>query len=155
MMTDADLSTPIDDLEILEPHLAQASVVLGSRAVATSRITHRQPRYRELMGKTFNKFLWLMGVWGFYDTQCGFKLLDGEVARTLFRRMVTEGFAFDVELVWLARRLGFAVAEVGVHWHHVPESRVDALRHPPRMIAEVLRFRWLHRGLPRVRGGTP
>ena len=147
LLSDADLSTPIDDLERLEQHLDDAEVVLGSRAVDGARITQRQPFYRELMGKTFNKLIRLAGVRGIQDTQCGFKLLDGEAARAIFQRVVTPGFAYDVELVWLARRLGYRVVEVGVSWHNSPSSRVQPLLDPPKMLLEIARFRWLHRGL--------
>ena len=145
LLSDADLSTPIEDLEILESRCSEAPVILGSRAVSGAKITRRQPFYRELMGKTFNKLLRLFGVWGINDTQCGFKLLDGTLARQLFAEMVTPGFAFDVELVWLARRAGHRIVEVGVTWENADGSTVRPLLDPPRMLAEILRFRWLHR----------
>lgn len=147
LISDADFSTPIEDLARLEPYLAEAPVVLGSRAVEGAVITRRQPLYRELMGKTFNKILRLFGVWGIHDTQCGFKLLDGDVARTLFSHIITPGFAFDVELVWLAQRLGHRVVEVGISWEDSPASRVQPLTDPPKMLLEILRFRWRHRRL--------
>lgn len=146
LLSDADLSTPIEDLEKLETQTTEAPVVLGSRAVAGAKITRRQPLYREIMGKSFNKLLRLFGVWGINDTQCGFKLLDGDLARELFESVVTPGFAFDVELVWLACRAGHRVVEVGVTWENSAASTVHPLRDPPRMILEILRFRWLHRG---------
>ncbi len=144
LLTDADLSTPISDLPRLEARLAESAVVLGSRAVAESNVVEHQPLYRELMGKTFNKLIRLAGVWGINDTQCGFKLLDGGAARQIFAEMVTPGFAYDVELVWLARKLGFRVAEVGVTWVNSPDTRVRALTDPPRMLLEIARFRWHH-----------
>ncbi|MEM7583306.1 MAG: dolichyl-phosphate beta-glucosyltransferase [Acidobacteriota bacterium] len=144
LFSDADLSTPIEELAKLEPYLDEAPLVLGSRAVEGSDVQKRQPLYRELMGKTFNKLIRLAGVWGVKDTQCGFKLLDGEVARELFEDLVTPGFAFDVELVWLAGRRGYRVAEVGVVWVNSADTRVRALIDPPRMIAEIIRFRWRH-----------
>jgi dolichyl-phosphate beta-glucosyltransferase len=147
LISDADFSTPIEDLARLESRLGEAPVVLGSRAVAGARVTRRQPLYREFMGKTFNKILRLFGVRGINDTQCGFKLLDGDVARTLFSCIITPGFAFDVELVWLAQRLGHRVVEVGVTWEDSPASRVQPLTDPPKMILEILLFRWHHRHL--------
>jgi dolichyl-phosphate beta-glucosyltransferase len=90
----------------------------------------------------------IAGVWGLSDTQCGFKLLDGRVARKLFAEVVTTGFAVDVELVWLARRGGYRVEEVGVVWKNSANSRVNMIVDPPRMIFEILRFRWHHRGYP-------
>ncbi len=146
LLTDADLSTPIEDLPLLEAKFDGAAVALGSRAVRDSQVLEHQPFYRELMGKTFNKMIRLAGVWGINDTQCGFKLLDGAVARRIFDHLVTPGFAYDVELVWLARKLGYQVAEVGVTWVNSPDTRVHALADPPRMLLEIARFRWHHRG---------
>ncbi|MEO1367936.1 MAG: glycosyltransferase family 2 protein, partial [Acidobacteriota bacterium] len=79
-------------------------------------------------------------------TQCGFKLLDGEIARALFRDMVTDGFAFDVELLWLAQRRGYAIREVGVRWIDDPDSRVRPLVDAAAMALELLRFRVHHAG---------
>lgn len=142
LLTDADLSTPIEDLERLRPHLAEAELVLGSRAVAGSEIARHQPLYREMMGRTFNLIIRLLGVRGLRDTQCGFKLLRGEVARRLFAELRIERFAYDVELVWLARRHGYRVAEVGVRWADSPSTRVNPLTDSSRMFWDVLALRW-------------
>lgn len=149
LLTDADLSTPIEDLERLEPHLAHAQLVLGSRAVAGARIDVRQPWYRELMGKTFNKLIQLLGVRGLRDTQCGFKLLDGEAARRLGADLTIEGFAYDVELVWLARQHGYEVVEVGVRWADSSSSKVNPVSDSLRMLWDVMAMR-----LRRRRGGS-
>lgn len=144
LLTDADLSTPIQELERLEPHLGDTQLVFGSRAVAGSRIDRPQPRFRQWMGKTFNLMIRLLVVGGVRDTQCGFKLLDGAVARELFRDLVLEGFAYDVELLWLAKKRGYRVAEVGVVWNHCPDTRVHMMGDPLRMALDVLRFRFHH-----------
>ena len=144
LLTDADFSTPIEDLAKLEPYLESADLVLGSRAVKGSNVTLPQPLYRSVMGKVFNRVIRILAVRDIHDTQCGFKLLDGEVARSLFADLLTAGFAFDVELVWLAQRRGLRVEEVGVRWENSPSSRVDPLRDPPKMMWDILRFRWLH-----------
>jgi dolichyl-phosphate beta-glucosyltransferase len=141
LLTDADLSAPIEDLPRLEARMPEAELVLGSRAMATSRITRRQPLYRELMGKTFNLFVRLAGVRGLHDTQCGFKLLDGEVARDLFRDLTVDRFAYDVELVWLARQRGHRVVEEGVRWADSPDSRVHAFRDSLHMMWDLVRLR--------------
>jgi len=146
LLTDADLSTPIEDLERLEGHLEAAPLVLGSRAVADSRIEVRQPLHRELMGKIFNRFVRLFAVGGIADTQCGFKLLDGAVARSLFAELTIDRFAYDVELVWLARRRGHAVREVGVRWANEPHSTVHPILDSLRMLKDVTTLRWRHRG---------
>jgi dolichyl-phosphate beta-glucosyltransferase len=141
LLSDADLSTPIEDIERLRPHLAEAELVLGSRAVEGSEIEQHQPFYREMMGRTFNFIIQLVGVRGLRDTQCGFKLLDGDVARKLFAELQIQRFAYDVELVWLARRHGYRIAEVGVRWKDSPSSKVNPLTDSFRMLLDVLSLR--------------
>jgi dolichyl-phosphate beta-glucosyltransferase len=122
-------------------------VVLGSRATAGSDIGRRQPAYRELMGRTFNRLVRLAGVNGLADTQCGFKLLDGAAARNLFADLTVDRFAYDVELIFLARRRGFMVVEVGVRWDDSEgPSRVDPVTDAARMLWDVLALRWRWRG---------
>jgi dolichyl-phosphate beta-glucosyltransferase len=142
LLVDADLSTPIEDLERLQPHLPEAALVLGSRAVEGSDILLHQPFYRELMGRTFNFIIQVLGVRGLRDTQCGFKLLDGAVARRLFAEVTIESYAYDVELVWLAQRRGYRVVEVGVRWADSPSSKVNPLTDSIRMFRDVLALRW-------------
>lgn len=147
LLCDADLSAPIEDLPLLEAALdSGADLALGSRALPSSRLARRQPFYRERMGKIFNLLVRLLVVGGYRDTQCGFKLIAGEAARDVCGRMVIDGFAYDVELVWLARRLGYRVAEVGVRWSDSPGSRVHPVRDSATMLRDLLRMRWHHRG---------
>jgi dolichyl-phosphate beta-glucosyltransferase len=144
LLTDADLSTPITEVERLEPELERADVVFGSRAVAGARIDRPQPRFRQWMGKTFNLMIRMLVAGGVHDTQCGFKLLDGPTARALFADLLLEGFAYDVELLWLARRRGLRIAEIGVVWNHSPESKVHLFTDSARMALDILRIRLLH-----------
>ena len=144
LLTDADLSTPIGELERLEEYLDENPVVFGSRAVEGARIDDPQPFFRQCMGKTFNFMIRVLVVGGVRDTQCGFKLLRGDDARRLFADLTLDGFSYDVELLWLARRYGLAVAEVGVLWNHCPDSTVHLLADPLRMAFDVLRFRFHH-----------
>lgn len=146
LLSDADASTPIEELEKLERRLDEAPVVLGSRAVAGADIRQHQPFYREIMGKTFNRIIRMAGVRGVSDTQCGFKLLRGDVAREIGSALTIEGFAYDVELVWLARQRGHRVVEVGVVWVDSPDSRVDPIRSSLSMLIDVIRMRFRHSG---------
>ncbi len=157
LLCDADLSTPIEELEPLARRLDDgADLAIGSRGLDDSAVRRHQPLYRELMGKTFNRIIRLLGIRGVRDTQCGFKLLDGEVARRLFANLETEGFAFDVELIWLARRAGCRIDEVGVEWWNSPGSRVDPIVDSFAMIRDVALMRWRHRhDRPASTAGTP
>ena len=141
LISDADLSTPIAEVDRLEPYLAQAPIVFGSRALGDSRVVRHQPWYRQTMGRTFNLIIRMIGVSGVRDTQCGFKLLDGEAARKLFSEMRVDGFAFDVELLLLARRHGLRIAEVGVEWADSEGSRVHPVWSSLGMLSDVIRMR--------------
>jgi dolichyl-phosphate beta-glucosyltransferase len=142
LVTDADLATPIEDLERLEPSARNGhAVVCGSRALAESEIRVRQPFHRDRMGKIFNLIIRGLGLTTFHDTQCGFKLLRTREAQEIFSRSLIRRFAFDVELLYIARRLGFRTAEVPVSWQHVPESRVHAVFDSARMLWDVIALR--------------
>lgn len=143
---DADLSTPIEEYERLEHFVINDSdIAIGSRGLRDSDIVVRQPWYREMMGKTFNLFVRTLAVGGIKDTQCGFKLFKGDVARSLFKRNIIDGFAFDVEILFLARRMGYKIKEVPVRWLNSPNSRVKIMRDPVKMFFELFRIRanWL------------
>lgn len=142
LLCDADLSTPIDEVEKLEVALARgADLAFGSRSVEGSDVGRHQSRHRELMGRSFNMILHLLGFGGLRDTQCGFKLLRGDLARALFATMKIEGFAYDVELLDRARRQRLKVVEVGVVWNNSPDSRVHPVLDSARMLRDVLRLR--------------
>ena len=146
LITDADFSTPIEEVEKLERRLQNGTpLVIGSRGLADSQIGQRQPFYREMMGRTFNRLIRIFGVRGIKDTQCGFKLTRGDEGRGLASELKIEGFAYDVELIWLARRRGYNVAEVGVVWVNSPDSRVDPIRSSFSMLRDVLTMRLRHR----------
>lgn len=143
LVSDADFSTPIDELPKLEEAIAAgASVAIASRAKRGSRVEVSQPIYRVLMGKIFNLLVQAVLLPGLWDTQCGFKLFRGPVARELFDRVRTDGFAYDVEVLYLARRSGYVVREVPVRWMNSATTRVDAFRHSGQMLRDVLRIRF-------------
>jgi dolichyl-phosphate beta-glucosyltransferase len=142
LMTDADLSTPIEDLELLAARLdAGYDVAIGSRALPDSNVEIRQPWYRESMGRLFNALVRLLAVPGLKDTQCGFKLFTADAARAAFSRCHLDGFSFDVEALFLARRLGFRIAEVPVTWRNDAASRVG-LWGGFRAFPDLLHIRW-------------
>ncbi|HWE31211.1 MAG TPA: dolichyl-phosphate beta-glucosyltransferase, partial [Polyangia bacterium] len=120
LLMDADLATPIEELESLSRALDEGfKVATGSRAVATSNVTRPQSSLRVLLGRAGNLWIRSLAVPGVHDTQCGFKLFDGDIARDLFARCREERFGIDIEVLCLARRkLGLDIAEVGVRWEH-------------------------------------
>jgi dolichyl-phosphate beta-glucosyltransferase len=142
LLTDADLSAPIEDLERLADAATEPVVAVGSRAVDRRLVTQRQPLHRDLMGRTFNVAIRALGLTRLHDTQCGFKLFPGHLARNLAAVQRLDGFAFDVELLVLARHWGYRIEEVGVHWQHVEASRVMAIRHSSQMLRDALRLWW-------------
>lgn len=140
LISDADLASPIEELEGLQA--AGVDVAVGSRALRRELIARRQPLPRDVLGRCFNALLRMLRLSTLRDTQCGFKLLRGDLARRLAGELTIDGFAFDVELLVRAGRAGAEVAEVPVRWYHVEESRVRPLRHGLAMIRDVLILRW-------------
>lgn len=143
LFTDADLSAPIAELDKLmravEEH--RADVAIGSRALDRSLIGIHQSWFREQAGRIFNLMVRLLVGLPFWDTQCGFKLFSARAAREVFRRVRLEGFGFDVEALFIARRLGFRVVEVPVRWDHVEGTKVHLWRDSIRMFLDLLRIR--------------
>jgi dolichyl-phosphate beta-glucosyltransferase len=125
LMTDADLSTPIGELSKLEAEIDRGcDVAIGSRAVAGARIEVHQPAYREAMGRVFNRLVQALLLPGLADTQCGFKLFTAQAAEAAFAASRLDGFSFDVEALYVARRRGLRIAEVPVVWRNDAATRV-------------------------------
>ena len=143
-LCDADLSMPIDLLDRLLPGAAAPlDIVIGSREAAGARRIG-EPRRRWLMGRVFNAMTRVMATPGIADTQCGFKVFRAAVAEKLFALQALDGFAFDAEILFLARRSGFSVAEVGIDWHYRSESKVRPIRDGWRTLRDlvIIRYRW-------------
>ena len=141
LFSDADLSTPIEEIEKLERALDEgARVAVGSRAVDPRLVEERQPWLRDLMGRLFNLVVQTFGVRGIRDTQCGFKLFDAHVVAAIFGRTRIDRFGFDVEVLALAQRLGLPIAEVGVRWRNSLGSRVTLMQ-GARAFLDPLRVR--------------
>jgi dolichyl-phosphate beta-glucosyltransferase len=145
LISDADLSTPIEELTKLAAAIDEGyDVAIGSRAKRGSKVVVSQPFHRILMGKVFNLIVQAVVLPGFWDTQCGFKLWKGEVARPIFAAMKLRGnVAFDVEVLYRARRAGYRVAEVPVRWFDSIPSRISPLRHSGEALVDVFRIRFL------------
>lgn len=145
LFSDADMSTPVEEIRRLIPFISDGfDIVIGSRGLRESDVRVKQPWYREYMGKMFNVIVRLLTVKGIKDTQCGFKLFSGEAARSLFSKALIKGFAFDVEVLFLAKQSGYDIKEVPIKWFNSPASRVRLVMDPLKMFLELLRIRAYH-----------
>ena len=146
LLTDADLATPLGEVGALAVGLDGGyDVAIGSRGLPGSTIVVHQPAHRELLGKTFNVLARTLTGLPFHDTQCGFKLFDLRTSRRLFELQRIDGFAYDAELLVLARCLGLRVAEIPVRWSNDERTSVGIVRAPLQMARDLLRIAWLAR----------
>ena len=153
---DADLSVPLAAIpEFLArfERAPRADVLLGNRRHAMSRITRRQSWLRRTMGQTFNRILKATALASLHDTQCGFKAFRRAAAQAIFSRQTLDGFAFDVEVLRLAERLGCVIDDLPVEWINSPESKVRILHDSLAMLRDTLRVRRLV--ARRLRPGPP
>ena len=146
LMTDADQSTPIWQIEAFLPLLEQGyGVVIGSRDVADSDITQHQTIVRRVLGHLLRWMRRLLMLRDIRDTQCGFKAFTREAGKRIFSMVRTDRFAFDCEVLLLAQKLGYPVAEIGVAWCNDPDSRVHPIRDPIEMLLSLVKIHWRHR----------
>jgi dolichyl-phosphate beta-glucosyltransferase len=142
LFADADGSTPISEVERLESALeAGADVAVGSREGQAEGVRVKAKLHRWLIGRTFHFLVESLAKPGVKDTQCGFKLFRSEVSHDLFSRMRMNGYSFDVEVLVMARRRGYQVAEVPVNWTHQPGSKVRLTVDSFQMAADLFRIR--------------
>ena len=144
LFTDADLSSPISEApRLIQPILdGQCDVAIGSRALDLSMIGVQQGLFRRNAGRWFNRMVrWMTGL-ELYDTQCGFKAFRRQVMVPVFARQRVDGFAFDVELLYLAARAGHRILEVPVRWDHAEGSKVSLVHHTREMAIDLCRVRW-------------
>ena len=151
LLSDADLSVPIEQVERLLPLFESrgsgepgSDVVVGSRE-AQGAVRFGEPTRRHLMGRFFNFLVSRLAVPDLADTQCGFKCIRGATAQDLFQRLTLDGFAFDVELLHLARKRELTYSEVGVDWYYRPQSKVRPIQDGLAMTFDLLKIRWRHR----------
>ncbi len=137
--TDADLSTPIEEIEKCLPYLINGyDVVIGSRSMPGSDILVHQPWYREKMGKIFNFMVNMVLLKGIIDTQCGFKGFKREAVKTVFSRCKIDGFSFDVEALYLSRKYNFKIKEIPIRWENSTLSKVSPIKHSLQMFKDLI-----------------
>ncbi len=147
LFTDADLSAPIEELDKLLAAVTEGSAerpcdgAIGSRALDRSLVGVHQPFFREFLGRVFNIFVRVGAGLPFADTQCGFKLFSRSAAQRIFKRQTMDRFGFDVEILFIARKLGLSIAEVPVRWNDVEGTKVGMLSGADAFL-DILRVRW-------------
>lgn len=143
LFSDADLSSPIEEVEKLIPHLENGhDVVIGSRDIIGSQIEVPQPLFRRVMGYSFMVLRDWIAVSGFRDTQCGFKLFRKPAAQAVFTQSRVDGFCFDVEILAIAKTLGYRMCEIPVVWRNDERSKVNPIGDPIKMFLDLFRIRF-------------
>jgi dolichyl-phosphate beta-glucosyltransferase len=140
---DADNKVPIEELDRILPRLSSgADVVLGSRALSQSKILRQQPLYRRAGSRGFGLTMRMItGLWEIDDTQCGFKFFLQTAAKTIFQHQQVDGYMFDVEILLIARRLGYQIEEVPVTWRDDGDSRLQLVSGNIRNVRDLFRIR--------------
>ncbi|MBI5034487.1 MAG: glycosyltransferase family 2 protein [Chloroflexi bacterium] len=148
LFMDADLSTPVAEIANAFALSNNYDIVIGSRAISNSQIVVYQPLYRRIGAMIFNLLrdgLVGAGIRQFKDTQCGFKLFRGDIARQIFSQAHVTGFMFDVEILYLALKWHLQIAELPVEWANVPGSKLRLFSDTLRMFKDLALIRWSHR----------
>lgn len=146
LFSDADLSTPIEEIDKLFEYINGGyDVVIGSRNLNGSDVQSHQPWYRKKIGRIFNFLIRSLLIGDYLDTQCGFKLFDGEKARQIASSLKTGGFSFDVEMLYIAKIKKLKVKEVGVVWCNSGHSKVKVFRSSFGMFLDIFRIKKWHK----------
>lgn len=140
-MADADLSMPIEEVsKFMPPKLDGYDVAIASREIKGA-VRYNEPVYRHLMGRIFNFIVKVLAVPGYQDTQCGFKCFRRQVALDILDNQTIDGWAFDVELLYIAQQRGYRIVEVPVNWYYRANSRINPIRDAIEMVREVIKIR--------------
>nr|WP_245536347.1 dolichyl-phosphate beta-glucosyltransferase [Terriglobus saanensis] len=143
MFTDADLSSPMEEAELLFATINEgADIAIGSRWLDRKRQTLHQPLYRQFFGRCFNAITRLIVGLPFADTQCGFKAFKRKVAQTIFQLQCIERWGFDPEILFIAIKRGYSIREVPVTWGHDERSRISYLKDGIKMLEDIAFIRW-------------
>jgi dolichyl-phosphate beta-glucosyltransferase len=140
-LCDADLSMPVEEIrKFIPPQLENFDIAIASRE-APGSIRYNEPYYRHFTGRVFNTLIRLLVLPGLQDTQCGFKCIRAQVARDIFPYQTLTGWAFDVELLYIARHHGYQIVEIPIHWYFNADSKISVFRDSLRMFLDLLRIR--------------
>ena len=141
LFSDADLSTPLDEIRQFWPYTTTHAVIIASRDLPGARV-EAQPAYRKFMGRVFSLLSNSITQLGVQDTQCGFKLFSQTAGNVIFPRMTVEGFGFDVELLYIAKKHGFGIKELPVTWINDQDSKINNFRDSIRMLSDLFWLRY-------------
>ena len=140
-MCDADLSMPVDEIsKFIPPQLENVDIAIASRE-APGSVRYNEPYYRHFTGRVFNTLIRLLVLPRLQDTQCGFKCIRAQVARDIFPYQTLTGWAFDVELLYIARHHGYQIVEIPIDWYFNADSKISVVRDSLRMFLDLLRIR--------------
>ena len=140
-MCDADLSMPVEEItKFIPPAVNNFDITIASRE-AKGAVRYNEPPYRHLGGRAINFLIQLFILPGLNDTQCGFKCFSAKVADDIFALQTLNGWSFDIEMLYVARRHKYKILEIPIHWIHHPETKVNAVRDAIRMIQDIFRIR--------------
>lgn len=137
---DADLSMPIEEVRRFIPPHCESEIVVASREVAGA-IRYNEPSLRHFTGRVFNLLIRILALPELHDTQCGFKGFRADVAEDLFQYQGIEGWAFDVEVLYIAKLRGYKIVEIPIPWYYNDESKISVLRDSFRMFLDLLKIR--------------
>ncbi len=136
-MCDADLSMSIDQINhFMPPAIENVDIAIGSREAAGA-VRYEEPFYRHLGGRVINLAIRMLILPGLQDTQCGFKCFRAAAAEQVFRRQTLPGWSFDIELLYIARRLGLTIREIPIHWRFNAETKLSAVQDALRMVRDI------------------
>lgn len=141
LFADADNSTPIHQVDKLLEYTKDYQVIIGSRYNNGGKLARPQPIQRIVGSRVLNWIIQFLAVPGIKDTQCGFKLFEAEAAREIFSRQTFERWSFDIELLAVARHLGYKIVEIGITWYDDPHSLVNPIKDGLRMIKDSWQVR--------------
>lgn len=141
LITDSDLATPINEFEKLAKYTNEYSVIIGSRNMIGSKIVITQPLYRQILGKVFPLIVNFLLIKNIKDTQCGFKLLKTDIAKKIAKKQTIRGFAFDVEVLFIAQKNKIKIKEVPITWFNKKGSKVDPIKDSLKMLVDLIKIK--------------
>ena len=146
LYTDADGAAPIEELEKLQKIINEGyDIVIGSRVLKNNTSKVSMSFTRKLSGRVFHSFLSMLDLADVKDTQCGFKLFKSALSKKLAQDQKCFGFSFDIEYLFLAKKLGYTIKEIPINWHHVEGSKVNIFRDSIKMLIEVIKIRFVYK----------